>query len=78
MGLYDAPEGTEVSTVGPDGVEIRVHFEGKPRDVKDEYLDQIMQTVAADPRNPVSRVKEGSRRKTSPVRVPKATADQEE
>ena len=79
MGVYESTDPTldEMSTVGPDGVEIRLRLDGKPRDIKDEYLDAVFSRLADDPRIPIQRVK-STRRKTSPVRVPKAAPDQEE
>lgn len=57
MGLYRAPKGTQVSTVGPDGEEIRVDFKDAAVSVTDEALDKTLAALAADPGNVVRNVK---------------------
>jgi hypothetical protein len=54
---YEAPKGTEVSTIGPGGEEIRVKFKGTTLDVVDEALASVLERVVDDPRIPVKRAK---------------------
>lgn len=58
MGQYRAPEGTQVSTVGPDGEAIVVDFKKSPVSVTDPALDAVLSALAADPNNVVRNVKE--------------------
>lgn len=57
MGQYRAPKGTQVSTVGPDGEEIRVDFKDAAVSVTDEYLDRTLAALAADEGNVVRALK---------------------
>lgn len=52
---YNAPKGTEVSTTGPGGEEIRV--KKWPADVVDEPLADVLEGLANDKRNAVTHAR---------------------